>query len=82
MEKEDKKLNCPIHRQKIHYEPILSTPNSRDSKRLVYYCSLCSTLYIFQEITVKSTKRGVLIMSVGKLKRAGFYAPEDPDHST
>ena len=53
---------------------MLSAPNARSKKdkRKTYYCASCLTLYQFTEIDVKTTSRGVLVMKMGNLKRAGF----------
>lgn len=71
-------MNCPIHRRKMDYEPLLSAPNTSERKR-VYYCSLCLSLYIFLNKPLKSTIGGVVVMRVGNVKRAGYYEVEDMD---
>ena len=66
-------MNCPSCRKKLWYEAVLSTPNVRGpDKRLAYYCAPCQTLYLFIVFDTKTTKRGVLVMKMGNLKRAGF----------
>ena len=67
-------MNCPTCRIKLWYEPMLCTPNAKNMKdrRLAYYCAPCATLYLFTKFSMKSAIRGVLVMTRGNLKRAGF----------
>ena len=67
-------MNCPSCRKKMWYEAALSVPNSKNpkDKQLVYYCAPCKTLYLFKQFDTKTAIGGVLVMSMGNLKRAGF----------
>lgn len=68
-------MNCPHCRRGLHYEPSLSTPTAKDikDKQLVYHCGSCNTLYVFKQISTKLTIGGRLVMSLSRLKRAGYY---------
>mgnify|MGYP001585777842 CR=1 FL=1 len=67
-------MNCPSCRKKLWYEAMISVPNAKNpkDKQLAYYCSPCSTLYLFKQFDAKTAVRGVLVMRRGNLKRAGF----------
>lgn len=66
----------------MDYEAGLSTPASKSikDKQLVYYCAPCLTLWVFRQFDTKLAIGGRLVMSMAKLKRAGFYGPDEPDY--
>lgn len=68
-------MNCPHCRKRIHYERELSSPQG-NPKRLVYFCAPDETLFIFEEISVKSTRRGVLVMKLSRLRRDWCYTEQ------
>lgn len=65
-------MNCPVHRAKMDYESVLSSPSGVERKK-VYYCASCLCLYIFLHKPLKSNIGGVVVMRMDKLKRAGFF---------
>ncbi len=66
-------MNCPGCRRGLDYIAELSSPNGKGKdKRLTYFCSSCSTLWLFQDFDGKTKYRGVLVLKRSNLKRAGF----------